>query len=117
MSGLKALPPRIRRLDTRRLRPEPTLKRADAELLTPEHQAWAQAVKERAGWRCEWVENGVRCSRSRATGHKMIADHITERADGGALTDPANGRCLCIPHNTRKGALARAARLGAPAEG
>ena len=33
----------------------------------------------------------------------MIADHIIERADAGALYDPTNGRCLCVAHNTLKG--------------
>lgn len=117
MGKLRALPPRIARLDTRRLQPEPQVKRADAELLTPEHRRFRQVVCERAGWQCEWVENGVRCIRSQATGHRMIADHKVERADGGAFFDPANGQCLCVAHNTLKGVRARAARLGAPAEG
>src|SRR5579872_2532056 len=29
----------------------------------PEWKAIARAVKERAGWQCEWVENGRRCER------------------------------------------------------
>jgi 5-methylcytosine-specific restriction protein A len=40
----------------------------------------------------------------------MVADHIRERADGGALYDPRNGQCLCVQHNTLKGAQARASR-------
>jgi 5-methylcytosine-specific restriction protein A len=42
----------------------------------------------------------------------MMADHIIERADGGALLDTGNGQCLCTRHNTLKGNLARAARAG-----
>lgn len=90
----------------------PAPKRADPELLTPQHRAWRIAVLDRAGWRCEWVENGTRCPRSRDNGDTMIADHIIERADGGALYSISNGRCLCVPHNTRKGLDARAARMG-----
>lgn len=41
----------------------------------------------------------------------MIADHIHERKDGGALLDPKNGQCLCVSHNTAKGIAARAARM------
>lgn len=29
----------------------------------PDWKEIAKAVKERAGWQCEWVENGVRCQR------------------------------------------------------
>ncbi|CAM5657806.1 hypothetical protein MAUB1S_11448 [Mycolicibacterium aubagnense] len=41
----------------------------------------------------------------------MIADHIRERKDGGALYDIANGQCLCIQHNTLKGLQARQRRM------
>ncbi len=41
----------------------------------------------------------------------MIADHVIERGDGGALLDPDNGQCLCTSHNTLKGNRARAARV------
>ncbi|MGJ5000559.1 hypothetical protein ACQR10_04495 [Bradyrhizobium sp. HKCCYLRH2060] len=42
----------------------------------------------------------------------MVADHIIERADRGALYDDANGQCLCVAHNTKKGIQARRARRG-----
>jgi hypothetical protein len=105
MGKLKALAPRLQVLDTRRVRPSP--KRADPELLTPEHRAWRLIVIDRAGGRCEWVENGIRCNSDR----NVVADHIIERADGGAHYDPANGQCLCTSHNTKKGLLARQARM------
>lgn len=110
-SRLATLKPRLSTADLRAVKPEP--KRADAELLTPEHKAWRAAVLRRAGYRCEWVENGQRCERA-APEHRMIADHIVERADGGAWTDPANGQCLCTQHNTLKGVRARAARMARP---
>ncbi|MGJ4888930.1 HNH endonuclease [Bradyrhizobium sp. HKCCYLRH3099] len=108
MGRIRKLTPLVPRSDGRTVQPPP--KRADPALLTPQHKAWAERVCSRAGWRCEKIENGQRCERSRATGHRMVADHIIERADGGALYDDANGQCLCVSHNTSKGLAARAAR-------
>ena len=88
-----------------------TRKVKDHDLETPEFRAWRNLVLKRAGYRCEWVEVGQRCRKS-APHHRMVADHIQERADGGALYDPANGQCLCIRHNTIKGIDARRRRLG-----
>lgn len=88
----------------------PPPKRADPELLTAEHRQFRAIVLERAGFRCEWIENGARCPASHARGDRLIADHITERTDGGALFDPLNGKCLCWPHHGLKTARARAAR-------
>lgn len=107
---MKMLGPRVAVLDTRTAKPAP--KRADPELLTPEHQAWRRQVLKRAGYRCQWVENGKRCEK-RAPEHRLIADHVVERKDGGARLDPRNGQCLCGAHNTLKGARARARRMGA----
>lgn len=106
--NLRAFGQRVRPIEVRRVIPEG--KKADAALLTSEHRQWREAVCDRAGWRCQWIENGQRCKRSRARGDRMIADHIVERADGGAPLDPTNGQCLCVQHNTLKGVQARAAR-------
>jgi 5-methylcytosine-specific restriction protein A len=106
--ALRTSRPRLAAHDTRTARPRD--KQADAELQTSEHRAWRVIVCRRAGWRCEWVEGGVRCDASFKRGDVMIADHIIERADGGALLDPNNGQCLCTAHNTLKGNRARAAR-------
>jgi 5-methylcytosine-specific restriction protein A len=108
--ALRTSRPRLAPHDTRTARPRP--KQADAELLTPEHRAWRLDVCRRAGWRCEWIEGGVRCEASTQRGDRLVADHIVERADGGALYDPSNGQCLCVSHNTLKGARARGARAG-----
>lgn len=105
---------RVGTADLRTVAPPP--KRADAELLTPEHHSWRQIVCDRAGWQCQWIEDGIRCQRSRKRGDRMIADHIIERADGGALHDPANGQCLCTRHNTLKGVQARTARMARPSK-
>lgn len=77
-------------------------KRADPELQTSQHRAWAAEVKRRAGYRCE------DCG---AQGCKLEADHIDERKDGGAQYDPANGRCRCVPCHVRKTNAARATRM------
>ena len=107
MRRLRTLSPLVKPLASALVKQAP--KRADPELLTPEHRRFRQIVCDRAGWRCEWIEDGIRCGR-RAPEHRMIADHIVERADGGALYDPANGCCLCTEHNTRKGIAARRSR-------
>jgi len=95
---------RIKAADTRRVQPPP--KRADPELLTREARRWAARVIDRAGHRCEWEEDGRRCTAVT----NLVADHIIERKDGGDPLDPANGQCLCVRHNTLKGIRARAAR-------
>ena len=87
-------------------------KRADPVLQTPEHRAWRDIVLKRAGYRCEWVENGERCQKA-APKYRLIADHKIERKDGGALLDPDNGQALCVQHNTLKGVRARQARMAA----
>ena len=106
-SKLRFLSSRLPILDTRTARHEP--KRADPELLTPEHRAWRQAVMHRAGWRCEAVENGYRCTAAHPV--RLFADHIAERKDGGAALDPDNGMALCGAHHARKTQAARAERF------
>jgi 5-methylcytosine-specific restriction protein A len=53
----------------------------------------------------------MRCEASVQRGDMIVADHITERADGGALYDEANGQALCVSHNTMKGLQARRQRF------
>lgn len=108
----RLLKPSVRTLDIRVA--APPRKKADPELLTPEHRAFRAKVCSRAGWRCEWIDDGQRCTKSAAAGDRMIADHIRERKDGGDPFDPANGQCLCVRHNTLKGMRARADRMARP---
>lgn len=103
--------PRLPVLDLRTARPAP--KAADRELLTGDHRAWREAVVQRAGHRCEWVEHGVRCDRS-APQHRLYADHVVERQDGGAALDVTNGRCLCASHHGLKTFRERARRMARP---
>ena len=104
---LRTVSPTVRTLDMRSARQSE--KRADPELLTPEHAAWRKAVLDRAGYRCEAVEGGARCT-VRAPS-RLFADHRDERKDGGARYDVANGQCLCGRHHTIKTVEARARRM------
>jgi len=70
---------------------------------SPEYRRWRDAVKARAGYRCEAVENGRRCEGR----GRLYADHIHEVADGGDRYDPHNGQCLCHAHHEKKSALTR----------
>jgi 5-methylcytosine-specific restriction enzyme A len=73
---------------------------------------WREIVIAKAGYRCEALDEGTgrRCLKSEPR-HRMFADHIIERQDGGAPFDPANGKCLCGGHHTFKTVQARASRL------
>lgn len=104
---LRMAQPRVRAVDTSIARQPPKVK--DHDLTTPEYRAWRKAVMERAGYRCQWVEHGQRCTK--AAPDRLIADHIIERKDGGALYDPANGQALCDSHHVIKGNRARAERM------
>lgn len=57
-------------------------------------------------------ERGARCERPGCPTptHRIIADHIVERKDGGADLDPRNIELLCNTHHQQKTAKARAAR-------
>ena len=71
-----------------------------------------KAVCNRAGWRCEWIdERGQRCAKA-APRHRMFADHKKERRDApDAELDPTNGWCLCGAHHSLKTAHEREKRL------
>jgi 5-methylcytosine-specific restriction protein A len=72
---------------------------------SPEHRAWAAAVKARDGYRC------VRCGAA-GPGVRLIADHKIEIEDGGARFDLNNGVTLCLACHNRKTAKERATRGG-----
>lgn len=108
MAKLPTIAPRIPTLDTRTVKPMPKV--ADAELQTTEHRQWREQVLINAGFRCQAIEDGQRCDR-RAPEHRMFADHVVERRDGGAPLDPLNGQCLCGKHHTMKTVRARTERL------
>ena len=79
MPHLNTLGARVTTLDTRTVKPQP--KQTDPHYLSPQHRAWRQTVCDRAGWRCEWIdERGQRCAKA-APQHRMFADHKMERQD------------------------------------
>jgi 5-methylcytosine-specific restriction enzyme A len=80
---------------------KPQAKCADPFYHSADHEAFRQDVLSRADYRCEWIEDGNRCHKA-APQHRMFADHIKERRDGGDPTDPSNGICLCGSHHTIK---------------
>ena len=101
--------PIARTFDNRVVQPE--RKSADAVYTSPAYVAWRKIVVTRAGYRCQAVDDGRRCTKA-APEHRLFADHIRELNDGGAIHDPANGQCLCGSHHTVKTWAARARRLG-----
>ncbi len=108
MGRLRAAPPRLRAAPSR-FPAQP--KQTDADLGTADHKAWAQRIKQRAGYRCEDPDHDPRQPRG-GQGVTLYADHIQERQDAPhmALSDD-NGMCRCASCHTRKTAKARAARL------
>ncbi len=108
---LHNLRPMLTNVDTRVARLP--VKLPDLELLTAAHRTWREAVVARAGRRCEWLEHGVRCERA-APAHRLFADHIVERKDGGAPLDVTNGQCLCASHHGLKTFQERARRMARP---
>lgn len=109
MVRIPTLKSRIPTLDTRTAKPLP--KTADDHYGTPEHRAWALDVKRRAGWRCEFVENGERCAK-RHPSSVIYADHRIEIQDDRSLAlDPRNGWALCAGHHTQKTIDERAKRM------
>jgi 5-methylcytosine-specific restriction protein A len=109
MKSAAGKPPLFRApLDLRRGTPIP--KKTDPIYLSPQYRQWRELVIQRSGRRCEWVEDGQRCTRAEPD-RKLVADHIVELRDGGAPFDPMNGMALCWSHHTSKTNAARAARF------
>jgi 5-methylcytosine-specific restriction protein A len=71
---------------------------------TPEHMAWSNQIRERAGFQCQ------QCGRR---GVRLFADHIVEIRDGGTW-DMANGQALCGSCHTAKSVVERARRAFNP---
>jgi 5-methylcytosine-specific restriction enzyme A len=108
MPKLRSLPFRVRTVDTRTTRVVPRY--IDPVYSSREFQAWRAKVVERAGYRCEALDHGHRCSKARPE-YRMYADHIVELCDGGSAFDINNGQCLCASHHVLKTAATRTRRL------
>jgi 5-methylcytosine-specific restriction protein A len=98
-------PPRIPTSDSRRVIPAPPVKPPKDHYATPEHRAWALAVKRRAGFCCEKCGEPAR---------PLYADHIIELQDGGDPLALSNGQCLCSSCHLRKTHREKMARLLRP---
>lgn len=96
------LRPKLKAAEFRTVLPPKKVK--DAELSTEAHRKWRQEVLRRANFACQKCGADGRSNR-------LFADHIVERRDGGALTDPNNGMALCGSCHTKKTAAARARRI------
>jgi 5-methylcytosine-specific restriction protein A len=105
--SLRKLPPLAPTVESGVIK-RPT-KTADPFYSTPEYETWRETVIDRAGRRCQVIDNGRRCRKGEPA-HRMFADHVIEVSDGGARYDPANGQCLCGSHHTIKTMRERARR-------
>src|SRR5262245_22682425 len=106
---MRMLQPSVRALDTRTVKLPPKV--ADSIYSSEAFIAWRAMVLKRAGYRCEAMDDlGHRCTKARP-GHRLFADHVRELKDGGSLTDPMNGQCLCMKHHERKSYQARVSRM------
>ena len=99
MRKLRTLPPMLRPVDTSTVRLPP--RRMDPIYNSPEFIRWRAVVIDRANGQCEAIENGRRCTKGKPH-NRVYADHIVELRDGGSLTDPNNGQCLCRSHHLLK---------------
>jgi 5-methylcytosine-specific restriction protein A len=107
MAKLRSLAGLVRQADTRTTRLPP--KQVDPFYTSHEYQHWRAMVLERAGYQCEAIDHGQRCSNARPE-HRLFADHIVEIKDKGSLLDLNNGQCLCSSHHNIKTNAARARR-------
>src|SRR5262249_27197298 len=107
MSKLRSLPSLVQVADTRTTRLPP--RRTDPIYNTPEFIHWRAMGIDRGGGQCEAIVNGQRCTKAKPQ-HRVYADHIVELRDGGSLTDPNNGQCLCRSHHEIKTLAARKLR-------
>jgi 5-methylcytosine-specific restriction protein A len=115
MPRLRQLPPLVRPIDTRTVRPPPRKSSApnfkNPIYDTPAFRRWRAQVIARAGGRCEHVDAyGNRCPKAYPK-HRVYADHRTELKDGGQPCDLNNGQCLCASHHELKTHSARTQRL------
>lgn len=107
MQKLRLFEPRVSTLDTRAVKQQRVV---DPYYQSQEHRLWRDQVVAKAGGQCEAIDRatGLRCTKAEPR-HRMFADHITERRDGGANLGP--GQCLCGAHHAIKTSEARAARF------
>src|ERR1700733_13246308 len=106
-SRIRTLDPLVPKSDGRTIRPPPSEGTIDPIYQSEQYKRWRAQVLRNAGYRCQAIENGSRCTKA-SPHHRMFADHIKELRDGGPAFDPANGQCQCGAHHTRKTVQSRA---------
>lgn len=74
----------------------PSTKRTDPFYTSAAWRTFRQQILGRDGYRCTWLENGMRCIR-----RAVVVDHPVARRDGGADFDPAC-RSLCRQHDNQR---------------
>lgn len=99
VTRLRTLPPRLKALDTRTVRPPPKV--VESFYSSAEWKICAAAIRRRDGYQC------VKCGSREG---RLYVDHIVERKDGGADYDPANLECLCAPCHGKKSTAERVKR-------
>jgi len=99
---MRTLGPRVRVIDTRRIRP-PTERRGKVSEAIYGSAEW-KALRARL-----LTERGSICEQCGRHG-RVILDHIKELRDGGAPFDPANLMFLCDEHHGAKTLRERARR-------
>lgn len=105
MTPLKALPPRVRTINTQRIALPP--KKADPFYSSPEWKALLGRIIKARGRRCQDAEH----SGPHDPTARIYGDHIVELRDGGAPLADDNVLLRCASCHTRKTAAARMARL------
>jgi 5-methylcytosine-specific restriction protein A len=98
MAKLRTLGHKLRPSSAFKLRPPEKVKRSEYY-----DERWVQ-LRARIV-----AERGSRCEVCGKVG-RVLADHIIELSDGGALLDPSNIQLLCDVHHGEKTAQARADR-------
>lgn len=73
------------------------MSRTDAQIQTRTYKLLRRAVLQRDGYVCQI--RGPHC-----TTEATCVDHVTPRADGGAIYDPANMRASCWRCNSGRNA-------------
>lgn len=103
MGRLRLVAQRIPTLRTARAMPPP--KTSDEFYQQPEWRSFSDRVKRERGNKCE------DCGYS---GLRLVADHIIEVKDGGALLDRRNVKIRCSPcHNRKTAEMARLRAMNA----
>jgi 5-methylcytosine-specific restriction protein A len=97
---LKMLQPRLKALDTRRIKP--ARKQTEPFYLSPEWRALMAAIIKARGRRCQ------QCGR---TDCRVFGDHVVELRDGGTPLDPSNILLRCGSCHSAKTARVRVERM------